>query len=206
MTDYDFLFKILVLGDSNVGKSSLLRRFVDDEFQEQYSSTIGIDFKIKTLVVDRLCIKLQIWDTAGQERFRSLSTSYFRGANGIFIVTDITNLESFNNCASIWIPLVKCHAEDDPPAIILVNKCDLKKQSIVDDAYLNRLIYPYFKTSAKEAINILEPFECIIRKMIESRRLAYEPKIKVGTGQIVHIHQHTTTNTTTPQSSSGCKC
>merc|ERR1719379_3281515 len=91
------LFKLLLVGDSCVGKSSLLLRFIDNTFSEQFISTIGVDFKIKTIEIGGKVIKLQIWDTAGQERFRTITTSYFRGAQGILLVYDVSDRGSFDN-------------------------------------------------------------------------------------------------------------
>eukprot|EP01089_Gocevia_fonbrunei_P013153 TRINITY_DN328_c0_g2_i1.p2 TRINITY_DN328_c0_g2~~TRINITY_DN328_c0_g2_i1.p2 ORF type:complete len:104 (-),score=13.90 TRINITY_DN328_c0_g2_i1:403-714(-) len=96
-THYDFLFKILIIGDSGVGKSALLLRFADDSYTESYISTIGVDFKIRTVKVDDKTVKLQIWDTAGQEKFRTIISSYYRGAHGIIVAFDTTDEVSFNH-------------------------------------------------------------------------------------------------------------
>ena len=99
---YDLLFKLLLIGDSGVGKTCILFRFSDDAFNNTFISTIGIDFKIKTIELRGKKIKLQIWDTAGQERFHPITTSYYRGAMGIMLVYDITNSKSFDNIAK-WL-------------------------------------------------------------------------------------------------------
>ena len=100
--EYDFLFKLLLIGDSGVGKSCLLLRFADDTYTESYISTIGVDFKIRTINLDGKTIKLQIWDTAGQERFRTITSSYYRGAQGINIVYDITDRDFTTNVKQ-WV-------------------------------------------------------------------------------------------------------
>ena len=95
--DYDYLFKLLLIGDSGVGKSCLLLRFADDTYTESYISTIGVDFKIRTIELEGKTVKLQIWDTAGQERFRTITSSYYRGAHGIIVVYDVTDESTFAN-------------------------------------------------------------------------------------------------------------
>ena len=100
--NYDYLFKILLIGDSGVGKSCLILRFAENMFIDSYISTIGVDFKIKTISLFGKIVKLQIWDTAGQERFRTITTSYYRGSHAILIVYDITSMESFRNVTS-WL-------------------------------------------------------------------------------------------------------
>ncbi|CAF4988266.1 unnamed protein product, partial [Rotaria socialis] len=99
---YDYLFKLLLIGDSGVGKTCVLLRFCDSAFSTTFISTIGIDFKIRTIDLDGRKIKLQIWDTAGQERFKTITTAYYRGAMGIMLVYDITSEKSFDNIKN-WI-------------------------------------------------------------------------------------------------------
>ncbi|XP_036295658.1 ras-related protein Rab-8B isoform X2 [Pipistrellus kuhlii] len=121
---YDYLFKLLLIGDSGVGKTCLLFRFSEDAFNTTFISTIGIDFKIRTIELDGKKIKLQIWDTAGQERFRTITTAYYRGAMGIMLVYDITNEKSFDNIKN-WIRNIEEHASLDVERMILGNKCDM---------------------------------------------------------------------------------
>merc|ERR1719171_470778 len=121
---YDFLIKLLLIGDSGVGKSCILVRFADDAFSNSFITTIGIDFKIRTIELDGKRIKLQIWDTAGQERFKTITTAYYRGAMGIMLVYDVTNEKSFDNIKN-WIRNIEEHASADVEKMILGNKCDM---------------------------------------------------------------------------------
>ena len=115
--NYDHLFKLLLIGDSGVGKTCILFRFSDDAFNTTFISTIGIDFKIKTIDIGGKRVKLQIWDTAGQERFHTITTSYYRGANGIMLVYDITNPKSFDNITK-WLKNITDFAADDVERIL----------------------------------------------------------------------------------------
>merc|ERR1712199_129095 len=128
--DYDFLFKLLLIGDSGVGKSCLLLRFADDTYQESHISTIGVDFKIRTIQLEGKTIKLQIWDTAGQERFRTITSSYYRGAHGIIVVYDITDEESFNNVKT-WLEEILRYACEGVNKLMVGNKCDLASKRVV---------------------------------------------------------------------------
>jgi Ras-related protein Rab-1A len=116
---------VLLIGNSGVGKSSLLVRFAEDIFTDNFMPTIGVDFKIKTVDVDSKQIKLQIWDTAGQERFKTITSSYYKGAHGIIVVYDITDRESFSNIQT-WMAEVEKHASDNISRILVGNKCDLE--------------------------------------------------------------------------------
>merc|ERR1740130_882215 len=120
----DYLFKLLLIGDSGVGKSCLLLRFADDKWTDSYISTIGVDFKIRTIELDGKTIKLQIWDTAGQERFRTISSTYYRGAHGIIVVYDITNMVSFDNVKR-WLTEIDKYARENVNKLLVGNKMDL---------------------------------------------------------------------------------
>lgn len=121
---------MLLIGDSGVGKSCLLLRFADDTYTESYISTIGVDFKIRTIDLDGKTIKLQIWDTAGQERFRTITSSYYRGAHGIIVVYDTTDLESFNNVKQ-WLHEIDRYASENVNKLLVGNKSDLTSKRAV---------------------------------------------------------------------------
>ncbi|XP_071787831.1 ras-related protein Rab-8A-like isoform X1 [Asterias amurensis] len=165
-TEFDYRFKILVTGDSSVGKTCVLCRFSDDVFRETFISTIGIDFKIRTIDLDGKKIKLQIWDTAGQERFRTITTAYYRGAMGIMLVYDITNQKSFENIRN-WIRNIEEHASSDVEKMILGNKCDMEDRRVVTKDKGEQLAIEYgikfMETSAKASINVEEGFVTLAR-------------------------------------------
>lgn len=123
--EHDYLFKILLIGDSGVGKTCLLLKFTDDVFQTSYISTIGVDFRIKTInLEDGKVAKLQMWDTAGQERFRTITSSYYRGAHGVIIVYDVGDRRSFEH-VPMWVGEVERYAKPGVPVILVGNKTDL---------------------------------------------------------------------------------
>ena len=159
--EYDFLFKLLLIGDSGVGKSCLLLRFADDTYTESYISTIGVDFKIRTIQLDGKTIKLQVWDTAGQERFRTITSSYYRGAHGIIVVFDVTDQESFNNVKQ-WLQEIDRYACENVDKLLVGNKCDLTDKKVVEytsaKAYADQLGISFLETSAKNATNVEEAF------------------------------------------------
>lgn len=159
--EYDYLFKLLLIGDSGVGKSCLLLRFADDTYTESYISTIGVDFKIRTIELDGKTIKLQIWDTAGQERFRTITSSYYRGAHGIIIVYDVTDQESFNNVRQ-WLQEIDRYASENVNKLLVGNKSDLTAKKVVDSAtakqFADQLGIPSLETSAKNATNVEQAF------------------------------------------------
>lgn len=188
-TQYDQLIKLLMIGDSGVGKTCFLLRFADDNFTSSHLTTIGIDFKLKNIQIDGVGIKLQIWDTAGQERFRTITQTYYKGAMGIILAYDCTDENSFNNIKN-WVQQIKIHASDDVAKVLIGNKCDRpdKKISAEQGEELAReLGIPFFETSAKNKVNVDETFY-YIAKDIKDRRVASAPgtrdTIKVkGTGE-----------------------
>eukprot|EP00042_Codosiga_hollandica_P026788 m.128949 g.128949 ORF g.128949 m.128949 type:complete len:204 (-) comp52301_c0_seq1:186-797(-) len=159
--EYDYLFKLLLIGDSGVGKSCLLLRFADDTYTESYISTIGVDFKIRTIELDGKTVKLQIWDTAGQERFRTITSSYYRGAHGIIVVYDITDQESFTNVKT-WLQEIDRYATENVNKLLVGNKSDLTAKRAVDYAaakeYADSISVPFLETSAKNSTNVEQAF------------------------------------------------
>jgi len=161
-TEYDYLFKLLLIGDSGVGKSCLLLRFADRKYTDSYISTIGVDFKIRTIELEGKTIKLQIWDTAGQERFRTITSSYYRGAHGIIIVYDVTDHESFTNVKT-WLAEIHRYASDNVNKLLVGNKSDLTNKKVVDFEVAKDFAdkmdnMPFLETSAKAATNVEQAF------------------------------------------------
>eukprot|EP01114_Cavostelium_apophysatum_P021261 TRINITY_DN736_c0_g1_i1.p1 TRINITY_DN736_c0_g1~~TRINITY_DN736_c0_g1_i1.p1 ORF type:complete len:205 (+),score=47.51 TRINITY_DN736_c0_g1_i1:157-771(+) len=159
--EYDYLFKLLVIGDSGVGKSCLLLRFADDVYSETYISTIGVDFKIRTIEIGGKTVKLQIWDTAGQEKFRTITSTYYRGAHGIAIVYDVTDSTSFNHL-TMWLQEIERSAKDSVSKIIIGNKSDMTTKRVVETSagkeFADKLGVPFLETSAKNATNVEQAF------------------------------------------------
>ena len=160
--DYDYIFKVLLLGNSDVGKSSLLLRFVDQVWNDSFVPTIGVDFKVKTVEIGDKKIKMQIWDTAGQERFRNVVSTYFRGSNGILLIYDVTNKDSFKNLES-WLIEIEKNASENVLKILIGNKNDLvdDKEITTEEGqkFANRNNMQFIETSAKMNTNVTEAFE-----------------------------------------------
>ena len=159
--DYDILFKLIIVGDTLVGKSSLLSKYVDELFLKSIEPTIGVDFKVKTIKVKEKYIKLQIWDTAGREKFHNIITRYFRGSSGILLLYDITNKESFKNISK-WIKLNENSTSKENIKVLVGNKCDLDDNRVVSEEEGKKLADDYdmifFEASAKTGKNINEIF------------------------------------------------
>ena len=165
----DELFKIVLSGDSGVGKSCILLRFADDTFTENFYTTIGVDFRFKCLIYKGKKIKLQIWDTAGQERFKTVTSAYYRGADGIIIVYDQSEKTTFEHINN-WIEDISKYTNEEPIKIVLGNKNDLiDKNEVSDDDILNfenKTNIPVVKVSAKNSFQINLAFEKLIEKLM----------------------------------------
>lgn len=170
--DYDHLFKLLIIGDSGVGKSSLLLRFADNTFSGNYITTIGVDFKIRTILIDGERVKLQIWDTAGQERFRTITSTYYRGTHGVIVVYDATSGESFANVKR-WLHEIDQNC-DVVNRILVGNKDDMPERKVVltEDAqrFAAQMGIQLFETSAKDNKNVEEMFNSITRQVLLTKK------------------------------------
>ncbi|KAJ3928592.1 MAG: GTP-binding protein ypt1 [Lentinula lateritia] len=237
-SEYDYLFKLLLIGDSGVGKSCLLLRFADDTYTESYISTIGVDFKIRTIELEGKTVKLQIvsgqsycivfsvmwhrttfwyavrgssvegfkrmmllWDTAGQERFRTITSSYYRGAHGIIVVYDVTDNDTFTNVKQ-WLQEIDRYASEGVNKLLVGNKSDLTSKKVVEYSvakeFADQLSIPFLETSAKNATNVEQAF-LTMAKQIKDRMGSTPTAPGAGKSTSVPVGQNVQ-----QQQSSGC--
>lgn len=200
--EYDYLFKLLLIGDSGVGKSCLLLRFADDTYTESYISTIGVDFKIRTIELEGKTVKLQIvraflrfqyirvcssltiadraqWDTAGQERFRTITSSYYRGAHGIIVVYDVTDMDTFSNVKQ-WLQEIDRYATEGVNKLLVGNKSDLTSKKVVEYSvakeFADSIGVSMLETSAKNATNVEQAF-LTMAKEVKDRQVSCHVKL-----------------------------
>ena len=169
-SNYQYIFKLILIGNSGVGKSCILQRYMKHTFQETYKCTIGVDFLMKSLIINGKTVKLQLWDTAGQEKYKSMVSSYYRGANVALIIFDLTNHISFDALPS-WIENYYKNGPEQKNIILIGNKKDLEVERQVTQeeaetfAETNNMIY--FETSAKDGENIDYVFNYAAEKLLE---------------------------------------
>jgi small GTP-binding protein len=168
--DYDYLLKIVIIGDPGVGKSCMLFRYVDNLYNENYICTIGVDFKIRTITLGGKQVKLQIWDTAGQERFKPISKCYFRGSHGCLAVFDVGRRETLLNVQN-WIREYKENNAARPThnVVLIGNKSDLTDRVVTreeGDALAGKLGCSYIEASSKSGTNVSEAFEALAKEII----------------------------------------
>ncbi|KAI4821784.1 RAB3D, member RAS oncogene family, b [Gymnodraco acuticeps] len=202
--NFDYMFKLLIIGNSSVGKTSFLFRYADDSFTSAFVSTVGIDFKVKTVFRNDKRIKLQIWDTAGQERYRTITTAYYRGAMGFLLMYDITNQDSFN-AVQDWATQIKTYSWDNAQVILVGNKCDLEDDRIVPTEDSQRLAeelgFQFFEASAKDNINVKQVFERLVDVICEKMNESMEGDINLVTN-----HRNQALKDSPSESHGGCAC
>ena len=168
----ELLYKILLLGDSSVGKTCFLMRYADNTFQEIHMSTIGLDYKLKNVQIDDgKIVKIQIWDTAGQDRFRSITKNYYKGAHGIILLYDVTSRKTFENVKN-WVTQIKEEVSDKVTIILVGNKIDDESNRKVSTEEGEQMAKEcglnFFETSAKSGINIDTTFNELVKKTVET--------------------------------------
>ncbi|EPS58462.1 hypothetical protein M569_16350, partial [Genlisea aurea] len=166
--DYDYLFKVVLIGDSGVGKSNLLSRFTKNEFSTQTKSTIGVEFATRSIRVDDKVVKAQIWDTAGQERYRAITSAYYRGAVGALLVYDVTRHITYENVER-WLNELRGHTESNIVVMLVGNKADLRHLRAVSTekarAFAERENTFFMETSALEALNVENSFTQVLTQI-----------------------------------------
>jgi small GTP-binding protein len=169
-SDYQYIFKLILIGNSGVGKSSIIQRYMKNTFEESYKCTIGVDFLMKTLNLNGKTVKLQLWDTAGQEKYKSMVASYYRGANVALVVFDITNHASFDSLP-VWIENYYKNGPEEKNIILIGNKKDMEESRQVTrqeaEIFSETNNMMYFETSAKEGDNIEYIFTYAAEKLLE---------------------------------------
>ena len=182
-SSYEMIFKILIIGDTNVGKSNLLLRYVKNDFSVDMKSTVGVEFGSKILKILGINIKAQIWDTAGQERYRSMTSSYFKGSKGVLIVYDITNHSSFES-VDRWINEFRMKSDENSSIIIVGNKNDLEEERKVTkeegEEKAKKFNLGFFETSAKDGKNVDDAFKCLFEKVVDNYIKKKEKSEKKG--------------------------
>ena len=189
LTTQDHLFKLIIIGDTGVGKSCLMKRVMDNEFKVEHQVTIGVEFGSFGLKVDEKIIKLQIWDTAGQESFKSVTRIFYRGAHCVFLTYDVTREETFANLSD-WLNEIRQHASEDVRIYLIGNKSEMEDQREVTlqratDFATDKKLHKVFETSAKTGFNVEEVFASVAKELylqvkIEAEREAQEEQKPKG--------------------------
>ncbi|CAD8204967.1 unnamed protein product [Paramecium pentaurelia] len=194
--EFDYNITILLVGEVESGKTTLLIKYTEQEFQLNKLTTIGIDYKSKIVDYQGKRIKIQLWDTAGQERFKTISKNYYRGAHAIFFIYDITNMDSFNRIQQ-WINEIEQNLPSDIIKVLIGNKCDLNNNRQVCYGYGKEFAalqgLKFFESSALENINIQEPINYVIEHFIQQNQSEQQQKVEknlVLSNQIVPNQQN----------------
>ena len=164
----EFKFKVVIVGDSSVGKTNLVKRFMNNTFLKDSKATVGVEFMSKTFIVDKKIFKVELWDTAGQERYKAITAAYYKGAKGALIVYDVTNKISYDNVDK-WCNELRIKGSKNISIVMIGNKTDLKDNKVVNSEMskekANLLQVPVMETSALDASNVKEAFYLLIKEM-----------------------------------------
>lgn len=194
--NYNMIFKIVLVGDSGVGKTNLLLRYLKNEFNTQTKATVGVEFGNTKVQIDNALIKAQIWDTAGQERYRAITSAYYKGAHGALIVYDITRKDSFDSVEK-WLSDLKNNGEEKMVIMAIGNKCDMVNERVIStqdgEAKAQRNNIVFLETSALNATNVAKAFDELIQKLYVAFKKDFEDNddddlgengntIEIGTG------------------------
>ena len=179
---YDMIFKIVLIGDTSVGKTNILSKYLTDEFDAKSKATVGVEFGVKNFKIENNIVKVQIWETAGEERYRSITNAYYKGAKGSLLVYDITNKKSFENVEK-WISDLKANADEDISMILLGNKTDLEdKRVVTTEEGKNKAEFynlTFMETSALNGNNIREAYNELIMDVDKKNHELLENQAKV---------------------------
>ena len=194
---YDLLFKLILIGDSSVGKSNILLKYLKNEFDPNSRATVGVEFGTKNIVINEKKIKIQIWDTAGEERYRSITSAYYKGAKGAFIVYDITRKSTFVNIDK-WISDLKLNGDQNICIIILGNKSDLddKREVSTEDGIKKSEMFKtaFLETSALNGSNIDKAFDELIEQIIKNNKNYFEENNKKEIDKGVNLNDNNKNN------------
>ena len=194
---YDLLFKLILIGDSCVGKSNILLKYLKNEFDPNSRATVGVEFGTKNIVINEKKIKIQIWDTAGEERYRSITSAYYKGAKGAFIVYDITRKSTFVNIDK-WISDLKLNGDQNICIIILGNKSDLddKREVSTEDGIKKSEMFKtaFLETSALNGSNIDKAFDELIEQIIKNNKNYFEVNNKKEIDKGVNLNDNNKSN------------
>ena len=189
---YDMIFKIVLIGDSAVGKTNILSKYLTDQFDPDSKSTVGVEFGTKNFKVDNNIVKVQIWDTAGQERYRSITNAYYKGAKGALVTYDITNKKSFENLDR-WMSDLKTNGDDNISIILLGNKTDLEDKRVITtvEGKNKAEFYKCFfmETSALNGSNIEKAFNELIMDVYKNNHETFEKQanVQINTDKTINL-------------------
>ena len=194
---YDLLFKLILIGDSSVGKSNILLKYLKNEFDQNSRATVGVEFGTKNLMINNKKIKIQIWDTAGQERYRSITSAYYKGAKGALIVYDITRKNTFDNIDK-WIADLKLNGDKNICIVILGNKSDLNDQREVNKELgmkkSEMFKTAFMETSALNGENITKAFDEVIQQIYQMNKNSFEENTKKDIDKGVNLNENKNNN------------